>query len=96
LLICVAAVCPAQPQSCLSQVDILAGTPLLAGKLIKSARLQLGNTRFLVLDEGDRLLDDQFIEQVDAVLAACTSPHLVRMCIFDVMRTFASVYPGAQ
>jgi hypothetical protein len=54
------------------QVDILVGTPLLAGKLIKSERLQLATTRFLVLDE-------QFVEQVDAVLAACTNPHLVRV-----------------
>lgn len=60
------------------QVDILVGTPLLAGKLIKSERLHLAAARFLVLDEGDRLLDEQFVEQVDAVLAACTNPHLVR------------------
>lgn len=59
-------------------MDILVGTPLLAGKLIKSERLQLAAARFLVLDEGDRLLDEQFVEQVDAVLAACTNPHLVR------------------
>lgn len=111
------------------QVDILMGTPLLAGKLIESKRLALRHARyvnwtsdcdtigicswlpyihqhtaaivptpahitpascansarvksslqrrFLVLDEGDRLLDEQFVEQVDAVLAACTSPKLV-------------------
>jgi ATP-dependent RNA helicase DDX52/ROK1 len=61
-------------------VDILVGTPLLAGKLIKSERLQLAAAHFLVLDEGDRLLDEQFVEQVDAVLAACTNPHLVCDC----------------
>jgi superfamily II DNA/RNA helicase len=63
------------------------GTPLLAGKLIKSERLQLANARFLILDEGDRLLDDQFVEQVDAVLAACTNPHLVSQSCLTCVHT---------
>ena len=60
------------------QVDILVATPLLAGAALVAGRLDLGAARHCVLDEGDRLLDEQFVQQVDAVLAACTSPHLVR------------------
>lgn len=61
-----------------SQVDILLGTPLLAGQQVAAKKLALDGARFLILDEGDRLLDEQFVEQVDAVLAACTAPDLVR------------------
>lgn len=57
---------------------MLVATPLLVGGAVAGGRLALGSARHVVLDEGDRLLDDQFLEQVDAVLAVCTSPHLVR------------------
>mmetsp|Transcript_7095 Transcript_7095/g.20780 ORF Transcript_7095/g.20780 Transcript_7095/m.20780 type:complete len:522 (-) Transcript_7095:3668-5233(-) len=60
------------------KVDVLVATPLLVGGAVAGGRLALGSARHVVLDEGDRLLDDQFLEQVDAVLAVCTSPHLVR------------------
>lgn len=61
-----------------SRVHLLVATPLLVSSTIGSGRLTLDHVRFLVLDEGDRLLDEQFVQQVDAVIAACTSPHLVR------------------
>lgn len=61
------------------QVDLVVATPLLVSSTLESSRLSLAGVRFLVLDEGDRLLDEQFVQQVDTVIAACTSPHLVTL-----------------
>ena len=34
------------------------------------------SVRHLVLDEADRLLDTEFLEQMQEIVAACTNPHL--------------------
>lgn len=32
--------------------------------------------RYLVLDEADRLLDTEFLEQMQEIVGACTNPYL--------------------
>lgn len=59
-------------------VDILVSTPLRLVHLLSAARLSLATVAMLVLDEADRLLELGFVEQVDEVLAACSSTAIVR------------------
>ena len=59
------------------QVDALVTTPLRLCRLLKKKRIDLGQVRFLVLDETDKLLDMGFVEQIDAIMAACKHPGLV-------------------
>ena len=33
----------------------------------------------LVLDEGDKLFESGFVEQIDTILTACTHPYLQRL-----------------
>lgn len=66
-------------------------TPLLVSSALQSSHLSLAGVRFLVLDEGDRLLDEQFVQQVDTVIAACTSPHLVTIFFFPPAVSFSCV-----
>ena len=35
-----------------------------------------GSVRHIVLDEADRLLDSEFLSQIEEILAACTHPSL--------------------
>ena len=53
------------------QVDIVITAPLRAAKLSRGQRLSLGDVRFLVLDEADRLFQMGFLQQVDELVAAC-------------------------
>ena len=60
------------------QVDILLATPLRLELLLGEGVLQLGGVRHLILDEADKLFDLKFAQQVDAAIAACSHPALVR------------------
>eukprot|EP00891_Asterochloris_glomerata_P007849 jgi/Astpho2/7849/Aster-06135 len=61
-----------------SKVDIVITAPLRAAKLIRKQHLLLGDVRFLVLDEADRLFQMGFLQQVDELVAACAHPAVVR------------------
>jgi ATP-dependent RNA helicase DDX52/ROK1 len=56
--------------------DILITTPLRLVHAIEQQEVDLGNVRHLILDEADRLLEQGFLEQTDAILAACTHSSL--------------------
>lgn len=56
--------------------DILITTPLRLVHAIEQEEVDLTNVRHLILDEADRLLEQGFLEQTDAILAACTHSSL--------------------
>ncbi|KAJ2901835.1 RNA-dependent ATPase rok1, partial [Coemansia aciculifera] len=56
--------------------DILVTTPLRLVHAIQGGEADLSRVRHLVLDEADSLMDKGFLEQVDEILAACSSPNL--------------------
>lgn len=58
------------------KVDIVMSTPLRLVSSIQSGHLSLHNVRHLILDEADRMLDQEFITQVQEILAACTHERL--------------------
>ncbi|KAI6134153.1 P-loop containing nucleoside triphosphate hydrolase protein [Pisolithus croceorrhizus] len=58
------------------KVDIIISTPLRLVAAIQEGNLELNNVRHLILDEADRLLDNEFIAQVQEVVAACTYPDV--------------------
>ncbi|VDC01933.1 unnamed protein product [Peniophora sp. CBMAI 1063] len=58
------------------KVDIIISTPLRMVAALQSGNLDLGSVRHIVLDEADRLLDTEFLDQVQEVVAACTHPEV--------------------
>ncbi|KAH0838601.1 P-loop containing nucleoside triphosphate hydrolase protein [Lanmaoa asiatica] len=56
--------------------DIVISTPLRLVASIQEGNLDLNNVRHLVLDEADRLLDNEFLAQVQEVIGACTHPDI--------------------
>ncbi|KAI5991482.1 P-loop containing nucleoside triphosphate hydrolase protein [Pisolithus albus] len=58
------------------KVDVIISTPLRLVAAIQEGNLELNNVRHLILDEADRLLDNEFIAQVQEVVAACTHPDV--------------------
>ncbi|KAI6153280.1 P-loop containing nucleoside triphosphate hydrolase protein [Pisolithus tinctorius] len=64
------------------KVDIIISTPLRLVAAIQEGSLELNNVRHLILDEADRLLDNEFIAQVQEVVAVCTYPD-VRKAVFS-------------
>ena len=60
-------------------VDCLISTPLRLIGAIDSGAIELSQAEILVLDEGDKLFEDGFIEQIDEIMAACSNPHLQRL-----------------
>ncbi|KAG6837905.1 hypothetical protein H0H93_013058 [Arthromyces matolae] len=58
------------------KVDIIISTPLRLVASLQAGKLDLNNVRHLVLDEADRMLDDEFFPQIEEILAACTHPNL--------------------
>ncbi|THV05389.1 P-loop containing nucleoside triphosphate hydrolase protein [Dendrothele bispora CBS 962.96] len=54
------------------KVDIIISTPLRLVASIQSGSLELNNVRHLILDEADRMLDSEFHDQVQEIVAACT------------------------
>ena len=60
------------------KVDVLVATPLRLKSLIEKNKINLGAVQYLVLDEADKLFEMVFVEQVDAVVAACDGPQITR------------------
>ncbi|KAF8480840.1 P-loop containing nucleoside triphosphate hydrolase protein [Russula ochroleuca] len=54
------------------KVDILVSTPLRLVSSFRSGHLSFHNVRHLILDEADRMLDQEFLVQVQDIIAACT------------------------
>ncbi|KAH9891120.1 P-loop containing nucleoside triphosphate hydrolase protein [Cubamyces lactineus] len=64
------------------KVDLIISTPLRLVASLQAGNLELGNVRHIVLDEADRMLDAEFLEQVQEVIAACTHPD-VQKAVFS-------------
>jgi ATP-dependent RNA helicase DDX52/ROK1 len=62
----------------MDKVDILVATPLRLKSLVEKGKVRLSSVAFLVLDEADKLFEMGFVEQVDAAVAACDNPEVVR------------------
>ncbi|KAJ9106745.1 hypothetical protein QFC19_003057 [Naganishia cerealis] len=66
-------------------IDILVATPERLHKLVDSGALQLQETRYLILDEADRLLGADFLPQIEPVVKACTHKLLQKCCLSATM-----------
>ncbi|PIL30882.1 transporter [Ganoderma sinense ZZ0214-1] len=64
------------------KIDLIISTPLRLVASLQAGNLELDNVRHLVLDEADRMLDAEFMEQVQEVIAACTHPE-VQKAVFS-------------
>ncbi|KAI9059579.1 P-loop containing nucleoside triphosphate hydrolase protein [Trametes sanguinea] len=64
------------------KVDLIISTPLRLVASLQAGHLELNNVRHIVLDEADRMLDAEFLEQVQEVIAACTHPD-VQKAVFS-------------
>ncbi|KAG7090794.1 hypothetical protein E1B28_009878 [Marasmius oreades] len=58
------------------KVDIIISTPLRLVASLQSGNLSLSNVRHLILDEADRMLDSEFLPQLQEVVAACSHSQL--------------------
>ncbi|KAL2487467.1 DEAD-box ATP-dependent RNA helicase 57 [Abeliophyllum distichum] len=58
--------------------DILISTPFRLQYAIQKRKLDLSKVEFLVLDESDKLFELGLVEQVDAVVKACSNPSILR------------------
>ena len=63
-------------------LDILIATPLRLGRLLELGRISLARVTWLVMDEADKLFELGFLEQIDAVVAACNAQS-VRRALFS-------------
>ena len=64
------------------RADIIVSTPPRLSQAIEAGLVRLSKTRMLILDEADKLFsDDKFLENVDAVMTACTHKRL-RRCVY--------------
>ncbi|KAK7694190.1 hypothetical protein QCA50_001370 [Cerrena zonata] len=54
------------------KVDMIISTPLRLVSAIQSGQVELSNVRHLVLDEADRMLDTEFLDQVQEIVAGCS------------------------
>ncbi|KAI1175531.1 ATP-dependent RNA helicase ROK1 [Nemania sp. FL0916] len=70
-------------QTTLTKADILITTPLLLGNFLKSRTLP--TVRSLILDEGDVLLEQKFLEQTLQIWSACVNPSLRLRCFSATM-----------
>ncbi|EAU92987.1 ROK1 [Coprinopsis cinerea okayama7 len=58
------------------KTDIIVSTPLRLVAAVQEGKFELENVRYLVLDEADRLLDTEFLEQTEELVASCTHSRL--------------------
>ncbi|GAW11676.1 hypothetical protein ANO14919_010240 [Xylariales sp. No.14919] len=70
-------------QKTLTNADILITTPLLLGNFLKSRTLP--TVRSLILDEGDVLLEERFLDQTLQIWSACVNPSLRLRCFSATM-----------
>lgn len=73
-----------------NQCDILIATPLRLLHLLNSNSLNLHKVQMVCLDEADKLFEMGFVEQVDAILAACTNTKV------QVAMLSATMMPGVE
>ncbi|KZT67658.1 P-loop containing nucleoside triphosphate hydrolase protein [Daedalea quercina L-15889] len=64
------------------KIDIIISTPLRLVSALQTGSLELHNVRHVILDEADRMLDAEFLSQVQEVIAACTHPE-VQKAVFS-------------
>ncbi|KIM84664.1 hypothetical protein PILCRDRAFT_818255 [Piloderma croceum F 1598] len=64
------------------KVDIIVSTPLRLVSSLQAGNLELHNVRHLILDEADRMLDSEFLPQVQEITAACTHEN-VQKAVFS-------------
>ncbi|KAL1749132.1 P-loop containing nucleoside triphosphate hydrolase protein [Schizophyllum fasciatum] len=64
------------------KVDIIISTPLRLVSSLQTGDLELQNVRHLILDEADRMLDPEFLPQVEEVITSCTHPD-VQKAVFS-------------
>lgn len=72
-----------EKQDIITKADILITTPLLLGNFLKSRTLP--TVRSLILDEGDVLLEQRFLEQTLQIWSACINPSLRLRCFSATM-----------
>ncbi|KAI0468470.1 ATP-dependent RNA helicase ROK1 [Xylaria cf. heliscus] len=70
-------------QNPLTKADILITTPLLLGNFLKARTLP--TVRSLILDEGDVLLEERFLDQTLQIWSACVNPSLRLRCFSATM-----------
>ncbi|KIY45218.1 P-loop containing nucleoside triphosphate hydrolase protein [Fistulina hepatica ATCC 64428] len=58
------------------RVDIIISTPLRLVASLQSGDLDMKSVRHLVLDEADRMLDPEFLQQIEEIVTACTHPDI--------------------
>ncbi|KAJ3751033.1 P-loop containing nucleoside triphosphate hydrolase protein [Lentinula detonsa] len=58
------------------KIDIIVSTPLRLVASLQSGSLSLSNVRHLIFDEADRMLDNEFLPQIEEIVAACTHPDI--------------------
>jgi ATP-dependent RNA helicase DDX52/ROK1 len=61
-----------------SKIDILVATPMRLKVLLQHDKINLSKVLYLVLDEADKLFEMGFVEQIDAVVAACDNKDVTR------------------
>ncbi|GLI66727.1 hypothetical protein VaNZ11_010667 [Volvox africanus] len=61
-----------------TKVDLLLANPLRLVNLVEEGKVALGQCRYVVLDEADKLFELGFVEQVDALLAVAQHHEVVR------------------
>jgi len=58
-------------------VDVVIGTPGRILDMVGKRRVSLNRVQFLVLDEGDEMLDAGFAPDVERIIAGCFQPQIV-------------------
>ena len=61
-----------------SKVDVVVATPMRLKILLQDDKINLSKVLYLVLDEADKLFEMGFVEQIDAVVAACDNKKITR------------------
>ncbi|PPR00254.1 hypothetical protein CVT24_005002 [Panaeolus cyanescens] len=59
-------------KSARDKVDIIISTPLRLVAALQEGNITLTNVRHLVLDEADRMLDAEFMSQIEEIVASCS------------------------
>jgi ATP-dependent RNA helicase DDX52/ROK1 len=78
-----------------ANVDVVVATPQRCAVALERKLLDLSRVKHVVLDEADRLLDDGFISQVDAVLAACGNMDKPGAPLTYKLHAFSATMPSA-
>ena len=70
------------------RIDVAVATPLRLVQLLNDGLISLGDTRTVIFDEADRLLDLGFSAQIDEIISTCmkqreTSGRSLQLCFFS-------------